>query len=261
MKIAKVIIFLLLTILLNNKVFAQPDASQSDVGLDEKLGEYAPLDLTFKDENGKTVILKQLINKPTIVVLVYYRCPGVCPLTLGGVAEVLDKLSLEPGKQYSVLTISFDETDTPDLSLRKKKNYLHAIQKPFPEDAWTFLTGDNDNITKFTNAVGFKFKKDGDFFKHPVALIVLSADGKIIRYLYGSTFLPFDVQMALIEASEGRVGATVGKVLQYCFSYDPKGRKYTLNITKVTGTVILFLVIVFFIYLIITSRSRNKKAG
>ena len=259
-KIAPVVMLLFLALVLDNGVFAQQAANQSEVGIEEKLGEYVPLDLTFNDENGEIVSLKQLINKPTIVALIYHRCPGVCPLLLGGFSEVLDKLPLAPGEDYFALTVSFDETDTPDISQQRKKNYLHAIQKPFPEDAWKFLTGNNDNIIKLTGAVGFKFKKQGEFFLHPAALIVLSADGKITRYLYGTTFNPFDLKMALIEASEGRVGGTVGKALQYCFSYDPNGRKYTLNITKVSGTAIIFLVIAFFVYLVVTSRMRKGKA-
>lgn len=228
------------------------------IGLVEKLGETVPLDLTFTDEKGNTVILKELINKPTIVALVFYRCPDVCPLVLSGVADVLDKLPLRPGEDYSVLTISFDETDTPDDSLRKKKNYLAAIEKPFPEQAWTFLTGDLHNIRQFTDAVGFHFKREKDGFVHPVALTVLSAGGKVIRYLHGVTYLPFDLKMALIEASEGRVGSTIHRVLQFCFSYNPKGRTYVLNIVKVSGAVFIFLLTVFFIFLLIKGKRRNS---
>ena len=229
-----------------------------EIGLVEKLGETVPLDLTFTDEKGNAVVLKELINKPTIVALVFYRCPDVCPLVLSGVADVLNKLPLRPGEDYSVLTISFDETDTPEDSLRKKKNYLAAIGKPFPKEAWTFLTGDLHNIRQFTDAVGFHFKREKDGFVHPVALTVLSEKGRVIRYLHGVTYLPFDLKMALVEASEGRVGSTIHKVLQFCFSYDPKGRTYVLNIVKVSGTIVIFLLTVFFVFLLIKGKRRNS---
>lgn len=228
-----------------------------EIGLVEKLGETVPLELTFTDEKGNAVVLKELINEPTIVALVFYRCPDVCPLVLSGVADVLDKLPLKPGEDYSVLTISFDETDTPEGSLRKKRNHLSAIEKPFPKEAWTFLTGDTHNIRQFTDAVGFRFKREKDGFAHPVALTVLSEKGRVIRYLHGVTYLPFDLKMALIEASEGRVGSTIQKVLQFCFSYDPKGRTYVLNVVKISGVVVIFLLTLFFVFLLIKGKRRN----
>jgi len=253
------IIVLILTILWQKNAPAEQPVDQPGIGIDEKLGGYVPLDLTFNDENGKAVSLKQFIKKPTIVSLVYYRCPGICTPLLSGVAEVLNKLQLEPDKDYSVLTISFDDKDTPSTALQKKKNYLKLLKKPFPEDGWRFLTGDTANISKLTSAVGFKFEKDGDDFIHPASLIVLSADGKIVRYLYGITYLPFDLQMALTEASEGRAGPTISKALLFCFSYDPKGRKYALNVTRVAGASTLFLTAIFVVYLTLRSKTRIRK--
>jgi protein SCO1/2 len=256
-KVVHTIILLFLINPLNGYVFAQQPIKPYNIGIDEKLGKDVPLDLSFYGENGKNVSLKQLIHNPTIVSLVYYRCSNICAPLLSGLAAVLAKLPLEPDKEYSVLTISFDDKDTPAIALQKKKNYLKAIKKPFPEKTWKFLTADSLNIKKFTNAVGFKFKKEGKDFLHPASLIVLSGDGKIIRYLYGITFLPFDLQMALTEASEGRIGPTINKALLYCFSYDPKGRKYVLNITRVAGSFVLLFVIAFFVYLAIKGKGQN----
>lgn len=253
------IIFLFLPILLQTNAFAKPPVKPYDIGIEEKLGAYVPLDLSFYDENNNVTSLKRVIKNSTIVSLVYYHCANICNPLLSNIAEVLNKLPLEPGKDYSILTISFDDKDIPAVAAQKKNNYLRAIKKPFPEKAWKFLTGDSVNIKKFTTAVGFKFKKEGNEFLHPASLIILSADGKIIRYLYGITFLPFDLQMALTEASEGRIGPTISKVLFYCFSYDPKGRKYMLNITRVAGSAVLFLVITFFVYLIIKNKHGAKK--
>jgi protein SCO1/2 len=238
-------------------VFAQQPVKPYDIGIDEKLGKDVPLDLSFYEENGNYVSLKQLIHNPTIVSLVYYRCANICNPLLSGLAQVLTKLPLKPDKDYSILTISFDDKDTPAIAFQKKKNYLKAIKKPFPEKTWKFLTGDSLNINQFANAVGFKFKKEGNDFLHPASLIVLSGDGKIIRYLYGITFLPFDLKMALTEASEGRIGPTISKVLLYCFNYDPKGKKYVFNITRVAGSVVLLFVIAFFVYLAIKGKVNN----
>lgn len=229
---------------------------QSIMGIDQKLGQYVPLDLTFNDETGHPVMLRQLVHKPTILALVYLHCPNVCSLLLQNLADVLNRLPAEPDKDYKVISVSFDETEKPDLALQKKKTYLKMIEKPFPEDAWRFLTGDRENIHKLTDAVGFHFKRVGDDFEHPVALIILAPDGKIVRYMYGTDLLPFDLKMALLEASQGRIGPTVTKVLRFCFSYDPKGRKYVFNTLKVTGVVTLLFALSFILFLVFKGKRR-----
>ena len=135
------------------------------------------------------------------------------------------------------------------------------IEKPFPEEAWKFLTDGRENIHQLTEAVGFRFKREGKDFLHPVSLIILSREGKIVRYLYGPDPLPLDLKMALLEASEGRVGPTINKVLRFCFSYDPKGRKYVFNILKVTGSVTLLFALSFAVFLFFKGKRRQPKAG
>jgi len=189
----------------------------SGIGIDEKLGQFVPLNVTFKDENGNSVTLKQLIHTPTILTPVYLHCPNVCSLLLQNLAEVLNRLPAEPGKEYDVISVSFDETEKPDLALEKKKTYLKMIQKPFPEDTWRFLTGDKENIHELTDAIGFHFKRVGQDFEHPVTLIILAPDGKITRYMYGTDPLPFDLKMALLEASQGKIGPAISKVVRFCF--------------------------------------------
>lgn len=251
---------LFLTILM--LVFYHPGPAQTEkgteVGIDEKLAQTIPLDLVFSQENGDSITLQQLIDRPTILSFVYYRCPGICPRQLGGMAEMLRKLSLDPTRDYRVITISFDPTDTPADSRDKKNNYLHAIGKPFPEESWRYLTGPAEAIARITDAVGYRYLQEQDYFLHPSALIILTSDGKIVRYLYGLNYLALDVQLALGEASEGKVGATIAKVMQYCYRYDPEGRKYAFNLTKVMGTVILFLVAVFIGALIVAGKIRKK---
>ncbi len=242
----------------NAASFAQPS---SESGIDEKLGQYIPLDLSFVDEKGDSVQLGEIINKPTILSLVYFRCPGICSPLLSGIAQVVEKIDEKPGEDYQILTISFDETDSPALATKKKNNYIKSFNRPFPEEHWKFLTGGNESIVELTKAVGFKYRKEGRDFVHPGLITMLGADGKISRYLYGITFLPFDLKMALLEASEGRVGPTINKVLLYCFSYDPSGKKYAFNFLKATGTIIIFLLLIFAVFLFFTSRARRKKTG
>ncbi len=257
--IFKTTFIFLLIILINGYLIPEDSLTASDIGIDEKLGEYVPLTLSFRDENGETVSLKEFVNKPVILSLVYYSCPGICNPLLSGLAEALNKLQLEMGIDYNVVTISFDPLDTPTVALAKKKNYLTLLEKKGDKESWRFLTGEPENITKLTDAVGFRFKKEGDEFVHPGTLIILSPDGKVIRYLYGITFLPFDVKMALTEASRGRVGPSIRKALLFCFKYDASGRKYALNITRVAGTTITFFAIIFFAFLAITGRRGKVK--
>ena len=254
-------IFLGLIFFSQNSIHAHVEESkdQSVMGIDQKLGQYVPLDLTFNDETGHPVMLQQLVHKPTILALVYLHCPNVCSLLLQNLADVLNKLPGEPGKEYTVLAISFDETEKPSLALQKKKTYLKMIEKPFPEDAWRFLTGNKENIHQLADAVGFHFKRVGDDFEHAVALIILAPDAKIVRYMYGADPLPFDLKLALIEASQGRVGPAISKIARFCFSYDPKGKKLAFNMLKVTGTVTLLFALSFIIFLLFKGRKQFTK--
>ena len=245
--------FAFTSLLISGFSSAEGAGTQDNTGIEEKLGQRIPLDASFRNEEGKEVLLKEVMGKPIIVSLVYLKCSHTCPLLLGALAEVLGRLDLKPLKDYSVLTISFDEEDTPDIARDKKKNYLQAINTPFPESAWRFFTGDRENIKKFTDAVGFNFRREESGFAHPVALIILSPDGRIVRYLYGRTFLPFDLTMAITEADKGKIGLSRG-VLLYCFSYDQPGKRYVFNILKVFGTVMIVSVVSFFLYLTITGR-------
>ena len=221
------------------------------------MGQYVPLDLTFNDEKGNGVTLRQLIHTPTILALVYLHCPNVCSLLLQNLADALNKLPAEPGKEYIALALSFDETEKPSLALEKKKIYLKMIEKPFPEDAWRFLTGNKESIHKLADAVGFHFKRVGEDFEHPVVLIIVSPDGKIIRYMYGTDLLPFDLKMALIEASQGRIGPAISKIARFCFSYDPKGKKLVFNLLKVTGTVTLLFALSFIVFLLFKGKRQH----
>lgn len=258
---ALIFFFVMITFCCNRIAQAHVDhpTDESAVGIDQKLGDFVPLDLTFSEENGNTVSLRQLVHSPTIVVLVYYHCTNICSFLLQNVADVLNRLPAEPGKEYTVLAISFDENEKPSLALQKKEMYLKMIEKPFPREAWRFLTGDKENIRKLADAVGFHFKREGDDFQHAVSLIILSPEGKIVRYMFGSDFLPLDLKMALIEASQGRIGPVISKALRFCFSYDPKGKKLVFNTLKVTGSVTLFFALSFIVFLLFKGRRKPTK--
>lgn len=231
---------------------------EEEMGIVEHLDTIIPANITFNNEQGQPVPLLSLINKPTILTLVFYNCPGICPELLSGVSDAIEKMGLELGKDYQVMTVSFDPNDTPENSVEKKKNYLRPHSKPRSAH-WMYFTGDSANIYSLTNAVGYNFTKSGNGFMHPACIIVLSPQGKVTRYLYGTSYLPFDVKMAVVEAQKGQSRPTINRVLEYCFSYDPEGRKYTLQVTKITATIIIFFAVLLFIILIVKSSRKKSK--
>lgn len=243
--------------------WAEPDLPV-EVGLNEHLGDTVPGDLRFIAESGDTVVLRDLIDRPTIVTLVYYTCPSICRPLLNEVASTLAKLEavdMQPNRDYRVITISFDQFDSAAGSTRLKDEYYRQLPGTFPRDAWTFLTADSLTIARFTQAVGFGFKRNDNDpdFAHPTSLIVLSPEGKITRYLVGAEYLPLDIKLALIEAREGRIGATIVKFYKFCFSYDPSGEKFVLNATRVVGLSTLVGIAMIVVFVSASGRRREKK--
>jgi protein SCO1 len=218
---------------------APPIYSADEAGLDEKLGETIPLDLVLRDETGKSVVLRELIDKPTILTLNYFRCAGLCSVLLNGVARVINQTQAVPGREFQVVTVSFDERDTFDIAAQKRINYLGEIQRPFPPSAWRFLTGDAKSTRAFADAVGFHYKRVGEDFVHPAAIMFLSPQGRITRYMFGTTYLPADLQMAVQEAARGEARPTVNKWLRFCYSFEPQGRGYVLNVTRIVALILL----------------------
>lgn len=239
----------------------QPFVDQTkdpEIGIVEHLDEYLPTDIYLIDENNQRVLLTDLIDKPTIINWVYYRCPGICSPLMEGLANVMNESDLVPGVDYQVLTISFDPSETIDLGIRKKTNYLNLVNKKEAiANGWKFFVSDSASIIKGTNAVGFKYKKTGNDFAHAASVTVVSPKGKITRYLNGVFFLPFDFKMAIIESSKGMSSPTINKIMQFCFSYDPVGQAYVLNVTKISGILILFIASLFFLVLIFKPKSKK----
>ncbi len=226
-----------------------------EIGITEHLGDTIPLDLWFLNENSDTVTLRQLIDKPTIMCFVYFDCPFLCSPLMDGIAEVVSKMDLTLGTDYEVITISFNTKDTPEKAREKKVNFVQRISKENQEH-WIYLTGVQENISAITSAIGFKYKPQGLDFAHPSAIFILSPQGKITRYLYGLTYLPFDVKMAVFEAQKGIPRPTINKILEYCFAYNPGSQTYTLQVTRILGGLIIFLALVVFIVLIVKKRKK-----
>jgi protein SCO1/2 len=168
-------------------------------------------------------------------------------------------MDLKLGKEYQIVTISFDHTEKPELAREKRENYVKQLNPGIDVSGWRFFTGDSANIRKLTNEAGFYFERSGRDWIHAGGLIVLSPAGKTTRYLYGIQHLPFDVKMALVEAAEGKAMPTIAKVLKFCYSYDPEGRKYTFNFLRISAVAVVGLVAIFVVVFIV--RPRKKTAG
>ena len=234
-----------------------PDA----VGVDEHLGARIPLDITFRDESGGPVRLADLVKGPTIILPVYYRCSNVCFTLQGHFANALQNLERRPLEEYRVISVSFDEEETPEMAARSKHAYLSAMKKPFPEEGWRFLTGDIASIRRLTDAVGFGFQRQRNDFAHPVVSIVVAGDGTIVRYLYGVSILPKDLALALVEAKSGVAGGSIRKLMDYCFSYDPAGRTYVFNLLRVSATVVILCTGSFLVFLLLTGRKKRQRSS
>ncbi len=233
------------------------------LGIEEKLGQTVPLDLTFINEKSERVTLKELMDgKPTILTLNYFRCAGICSPQLNDLAKTVGKIQLAENTDYKVITVSFAENETPELAAAKRKNQLESIGRDYVADAWHFVIGENNSSGKLADSVGFRYEKTVSVtgktdYIHSASLIILSPEGKVTRYLYGVTQQPFDVKMALHEASNGTVRPTIAKPLLFCFSYDPEAKKYIFAWEKIAGVVMLTLVFGFFLYLLKIGRKEE----
>ena len=257
----KYLIFLIFC-LVRLESFAQPTLyeQQMQVGFDEKQGQYAALDVKLVNEAGDTVLLKDVLTKPSILNLVYFRCPGTCSPLMFGVSKFIDDVDLKPGTDYQVLTISFDYTESIDLGIKKKSNYISTMKNKDLGKDWQFFVSDSLNIAKLTHSVGFNYKLINNEFVHPTGLIALASDGKITRYLRGIEFLPFEIKITMVEAANGKIGPSINRLLAVCYSYDQKGNQFVFNVTKVSAIVIIFIGIVIFLFLVI-SRKKTTKEG
>jgi protein SCO1/2 len=233
-----------------------------DVGLDQKLNDSVPFNLTFRNEHGQTVALSSFFGqKPVILTLVYYQCPMLCTQVLNGLTRSLKDISLNLGKDYEVVTVSIDPTDQPVLADAKHIMYAGMYGRPGAVDGWHFLTGEEPNIKALAKAVGFRYAYDraSGQYAHPSAIMVLTPDGKISRYFYGISYPSRDLRLGLIDASAGKIGTPVDAILLYCYHYDPMTGKYGLIISHVIKIAGLITVVAITLLIIILLRQEKHK--
>jgi protein SCO1 len=257
-------VLLLLSAASAQQVQLPPASIYSRVGVDQKLDAQIPLNLVFRDEAGATVPLNTYFHrdKPVVLALVYYKCPMLCTMTLNGLLKSFKPLKLDIGKDFDVLTVSFDPTETPDLAAAKKATHVKSYNRPGAEDGWHFLTGDQASIDALTQAVGFRYTYDepSKQFAHASAIMVLTPDGKVSRYFYGLEYSSRDLRLGLIEASQNKIGTLADAVTLLCFHYDPATAKYGLVVMTLVRAGGILTLIILGSYIVMKLR-RERAAG
>jgi len=225
------------------------------VGIDQKLGAQVPADLPFNDESGQSVTLRQYLDKPVILALVYYQCPSLCNMVLNGVLRSVKNLSMTAGDQYDIVAVSFDPRETSEMAAAKKASYIKGYNRPGTERGWHFLTGPEASSKTLADAVGFHYAYDAinNQYAHGSAIMLLTPEGRVTRYFYGIDYPARDLRLGLVEASDRRIGSPVDAVMLYCYHYDPSNGKYgmvIMNVLRVAGfltvaTLAGFMIIMF----------------
>jgi len=218
----------------------KPDLVPAEAEIDQNLDQQLDLKLPFSDASGKTAPLSDYLlpGRPTIIVPVYYGCPRLCGFTLKGLLDLINELDFELGKDYKIITVSFDHTEGPDLAAQRQTEQFAKLKFPARGPAgWSFLTGGEPAVQSLMSQLGFHFKKDGDEFSHAAGLMVLTPGGKIARYFFGIKFPSTEMRYSLVEASQGRIGGIIDHVFLYCFRFDPTKGKYSLVVFNVTRII------------------------
>ncbi len=236
------------------------------VAFDQKLNAQIPLDLPFRDETGRAVTLDDYFHhgRPVVLSLVYYDCPMLCTLVLNGLAGAMKGMSLQPGSDYDLVTVSFDPREKAPLAASKKASYIKRYGHPEAAAAWHFLTGDEPAIKRLTEAVGFHYVYDPSTgnYAHATGVMIATADGRLSKYLYGIDYAPRELRLALVDASSGRIGNPVDQVLLYCYHYDPTTGKYglvVLNVIRLGGAATLLVLGSFVTVMLVRERRRTRK--
>jgi protein SCO1/2 len=218
------------------------------VGIDQRLNEQVPLNLTFKDEQGTTVKLGDYFHdgRPVILNLVYYQCPMLCTEVLNGLTSALKVIKFVPGDQFEIVTLSIDPRETPQLAANKKQMYLKRLGNPDAAKGWHFLTGEQSQIAALASAVGWHYRYDPklDQFAHAAGIILITPQGKIAQYYYGVEYSAKDMRLGIVEASQNRIGSLADEVLLYCYHYDPRTGRYgatITNIVRLAGVITVFV--------------------
>jgi protein SCO1/2 len=255
---------LLILLLLAGATEAQPRSIDAGVAMEQRLDQPVPLDARFFDEDGREATLDAYFgDKPVILVLAYYRCPRLCSLVLNGLVESLRALDFDAGKDFEIVVVSFDPREGPELAAAKKAAYVQQYGRPGAARGWHFLTGDEPNIRRLADAVGFRYRYDPqtDDYAHASGIMIVTPAGKLSRYLYGIDYPPRDLRLALVEASQNRIGSLADQVMLFCLSYDPDTGKYrltALNLVRIGG---LATVVLLTAWLIVAWRRERRARG
>jgi protein SCO1/2 len=234
------------------------------VSIEQKLGAVVPLDLAFRDETGRDVTLREAIGgKPAVLNLAYYECPMLCTLVWNGLLASLRALPFDVGNEFRIVTLSIDPRETAQLAAAKKENVVAEYGRAGAGPGWSFLTGDEPAIKALADAVGFRYRYDerNDVYAHAAGILVLTPDGRVARYFYGIDVAPRDLRLALVEASDGKIGGLADQVMLFCYQYDPKAARYTtaaLNLVR-GGAIVTVACIAAFIFL--TRRRESSRAS
>ena len=236
------------------------------IDVEEHLGDTIPLDFTFIDSHGDSVTLGKYFNqgKPVVLMMGYYSCPMLCGLIMNGIDEVVKETSLKFGEDYQIVSVSIDTAETDVLASAKKKEHLNKIGVPEDSDGWVFLTGEGSQSRGLADAIGFKYYYDESkqMYAHTAVLTILTEEGKISRYLYGIEYPSNDFRLAILEASQGKVGNTIDRIILYCYHYDPQAGGYVVfagNVMRLGG-LLTFAILAIFLG-ILWYRDRRKKAA
>jgi protein SCO1/2 len=239
------------------------DQILKQVGIEQRLNSQIPLDLTFRDETGREVRLGEYFkgDKPVLLTLVYYECPMLCNQVLNGVVGTLEAVTFTPGKEFEVVTVSFDPREGPELAAKKKETYLKRYRREGAGAGWHFLTGDKASIDRLTESVGFRYVWDEQSkqFAHASAIMVATPQGRLSHYFYGIDYSPKDLRLALVEASEGKIGSPVDTLILYCYHYDPATGRFApvMAVLRAAG-VLTVLGLAALIYCL-TKRARREE--
>lgn len=247
---------------------ASPEFLES-IGVDEKLGDFIPLDAKFADVNGDSLTLGEILekeDKPIILNPMYFECPLLCGLVVDGMINVVEDLAWQPGKEYIIVSFSIDPTEDHNLAGKYRKEYLEKLKNTNADNGWYFLTGNKSQIDAVVESIGFKYTKirGTEEFAHSAAIVMLSPKGKVTRYLYGIKYNEFDVRNALYEAADGKVGTTLERLLMYCYHYDADANTYTplaMNVMKLGGAITLTFLVIFLALLWVRDRAKKKTSN
>jgi protein SCO1 len=267
--LAEILVICLICALPASAQMADPSSDRlppqlGEVGIEQKLGDQVPLQLPFRDETGKTVALGDYFQngRPVVLSLVYFNCQMLCSQVLAEMAHALRRLKFDAGKQFEIVTVSFDPRETAQMASAAKSKYLAMYGRSGAESGWRFLTGDQSSITALSNAVGFHYSWDSQTkqFAHATGIMLLTPEGRVAQYYYGARYFPSDLRLGLIEASHNRIGTLADQIVLYCYHYDPRTGRYgaiVFRVMQVSAGFTLLILGALVAFLVFTDPNRR----